>query len=163
VEKLFHRPYGVGDGRRDRWRQRHARGDVARFARDDYRPLGPCIELVEQREHVVGRESVRVDDRSRRRDGVRTDLDDRDRAGRLTVGRRVHQDQQLASVEKFVGEVDTPNADVGELYAGRHRSIGKVLGHLDAETVVAQKYVADAGDEDAIAVVHVGSTSSGVK
>jgi hypothetical protein len=163
LEKFFHSPYGMGDGRRDRWREAHARRDIARFAGDDDGSLGPCIELVEQREHVVRRESVRVDDRSRRCDGVRTDFDDRDRAGRPTVWRRVHEDQKVASIEELVGEVDAANADVGELDTGRHWAIGEMPGHLDTETVVAEKYVADAGDKDAIAIVHAGSTSSGVK
>ena len=55
--------------------------------------------------------------------------------------------------------------------SGMRRSPGEALRHLDAEAVVAEEDVADAGDEDApvrrqrrrLALRSSGSTSSGAK
>jgi hypothetical protein len=51
--------------------------------------------------------------------------------------------------------VDRANAVVLDARAGR-RSTGEALGDRDAEAIVAEKQVADAGDED----VQSSSTSS---
>src|SRR4029077_19104300 len=79
---------------------------------------------------------------------VQIGLHDVDGAGGLTAAVRVHQDDVIRVVGQGVGQVDPADAVVRNPDAIGQLAAAQPLRHLDAEGVVAQKDVADAGDED---------------
>ena len=82
---------------------------------------------------------------SRRPGNVR--LEDVQRAGRAAARRRVHQHDRLVAVEEGVGQVEAADAEIDHAHLRRGSGRrGQALDDLDAEGVVAQEDVADAGD-----------------
>ena len=74
-------------------------------------------------------------------------LDDGDRARRFAHRHGVDQHERVVAVEQLVGEVHAADAEVGHPHAVGQRPRRQAVGHLDAEAVVAEEDVADAGDE----------------
>src|SRR5262249_2950645 len=79
----------------------------------------------------------------------RVQLQDVQRAGPAAARRRVHQDHGLVAVEQGVGQVQAADAEVDHAHLGRRPPPRQPPDDLDAEGVVAQADVADAGDQDA--------------
>src|SRR5215207_367185 len=68
----------------------------------------------------------------------------------LTSRGGIHEDGEFVIVLQGVGEIHPPNTKVLYLNALRQLAPGEPLHHLDPETIIAQKYVADAGNENAL-------------
>src|SRR3954447_6139596 len=60
----------------------------------------------------------------------------------------VDEDDQVVIFEHRVREVHPPDAEVDDLDALGQSAPGEPLYYLDPETIVAQEYVADTGDQD---------------
>jgi len=87
-----------------------------------------------------------------------------ERARLVAVADGVDEDQRVVAVEQTVRQMHPADADVGDLDPGRQLAHGEPAGHLDAEPVVGEEDVADAGDEDPVpGTDHGSSISSGWK
>jgi len=93
---------------------------------------------------------MRVNDRPRLRRRFATHLDDRYGSGRSAVRRGVDKDQQIATVEQLVCQMDAANADVDEPDAVGQRTIRETPSDLDTESVIGEEDVPHAGDEDMV-------------
>ena len=116
-----------------------------RRAGDDQRPRQRAAERAGEAEHLDGVHPVRVD---RRLDVVELRLDHARACPAAARRRRVEQHDRVVAVAERVGEVHAADPVVDHLDAGRQRARGEPLGERDAEAVVAEEDVADAGDED---------------
>jgi hypothetical protein len=167
--------------RADRVRQRSAHlvrepysgAQVGGFAGHHQAAAGVSAHRGEHREDRVWCEVVRVHDRCAGGDLGGLHLEHGDRAGPAAPLRGVDQHEQVAPVEQFIDQVNTADAEVADLHAGRHGTLRQQPDHLDAEGVVSLEYVADPGDQcpprhhappgsGAPGPSH-GSTSSGAK
>ena len=72
-----------------------------------------------------------------------------DGAGGVTTLRGVDQDRRVEPLGQVVSQVHAPDAVVGDPHPFGERLAGQPPGHLDAEAVVGQEDVAQAGDERA--------------
>ena len=62
----------------------------------------------------------------------------------------IDENRHVAPVEKRVGQIDPTNAEIDHAHAlGPGSPVARALRYLDAEGVVAEEDIADAGDEDA--------------
>jgi hypothetical protein len=81
---------------------------------------------------------------------ARVRLDQVERAGPAAARRRVDHDDGLVSVEQGVGEVEPPDAKIRHPNLRGQFAFQKPPDNLDAEGVVAQEDIADAGDQNAM-------------
>jgi hypothetical protein len=168
----------------DRARQRRAHlirkpdsgAQVGGFAGHHQAAAGMTAHRVEHREDRVRCEVVRVHHRRAGGDFGGFHLQHGDRAGLAAALRGVHEHEQVAPVEQFVDQVNTADAEVGDLHAVWHRTLRQQPDHLHAEGVISLEDVADPGDQypprhrappgpgapGAPGLSH-GSTSSGAK
>ena len=86
-------------------------------------------------------------------------LEDRDGAGRLPHRHGVDEHQGVVPVEQLVGQVHAADPEVGDPDTGWHLPTGQPVRHLDAEPVVTEEDVADAGDQHLHGCTGIGSTS----
>ena len=87
-----------------------------------------------------------------------------ERPGRLAARERVDQDQQVVAFEKLIRQVHAPDAEVGDLDPLRELRVGESPRDLDAEPVVPEEDIPDAGHEAPLhGAFSSGSTSSGEK
>src|SRR5262249_56474283 len=74
-------------------------------------------------------------------------LEHGERAWLAAAPRGVDEHEQVAPVEQFIDQVNTADAEVGDLHAVWHRTLSQEPDHLDAEGVVSLEDVADPGDQ----------------
>src|SRR5215468_7776858 len=101
----------------------------------------------EHREDRVWCEVVRVHDRCAGGDFGGFHLEHGDRAGLAAALRGVDEHEHVAPVEQFVDQVNTADAEVGDLHAVWHRTLRQQPDHLHAEGVISLEDVADPGDQ----------------
>src|SRR5258708_600923 len=70
-----------------------------------------------------------------------------ERAGRFAAGDGINQDGELRAVGKRVCQVEPAYAEIFDANFLRPRAAQELLSHLDAEGVVAEEDVPDAGDQ----------------
>ena len=75
-------------------------------------------------------------------------LDDGYGSGRLPMRKCVDEDGRFVAVLQGVGQVEAANAEVDDAHLRGQIAIHEAAHDLNAKCVVAQKNVADAGDED---------------
>ena len=114
-----------------------------------------------RRQDEAAQRSVEAETARVKAEQERKAAEDAQRARSLAVCQCVDQHQRLVTVQKLICEMYAADPVVDDLHP-----VGQLLGreplrNLDAEPVVAQEDVADAGDHDPGA--HTGSTSSGRK
>jgi hypothetical protein len=81
-------------------------------------------------------------------DFVDIGLDDGDGTGRLAVGECIDEDGGFVAILQGVGEVEAANAEIDDARFRGQVAGCKAAGDFDAESIVAEEDVADAGDED---------------
>ena len=110
-----------------------------------------AAEAGEQAEHGGGAHRVGVEHRRRRGRSAGSTSSDGHGARRLAHRQGVDQHEHVVAVEQLVGEVDAADAVLAHASTpvghGRGRP-REAAGDLDAEAVVAEEHVADAGHED---------------
>ena len=75
-------------------------------------------------------------------------FDDVERARSFAVRTGVHQNGGFVAVLQRVSQVEAANAKIGHAHALRQLPVGQAANHFDAKRVIAEKDVADAGDQD---------------
>ncbi len=61
---------------------------------------------------------------------------------------RIDQDDRLGGVEQGIGQVEAPDAEIDDAHPFGQLDPRQAAGNLDAERIVAQEDVTDAGDQD---------------
>ena len=69
-------------------------------------------------------------------------------AGLIADGDGIDQNHQLPGVHQRIGEVVAADAEIDDTHVWRHGAGGKAMDDFDTEGVIAEKDVADTGDED---------------
>src|SRR5262245_55223563 len=141
--------------RADRVRQRRAHlvrkpdsgAQVGGLAGHHQAAAGMTAYRGEHREDCVWCEVVRVHDRCGGGDLGGFHLEHGDRAGLVAALRDVDEHEQVAPVEQFIDQVNTADAEVGDLHAVWHRPLRQQPDHLHAEGVISLEDVADPGDQ----------------
>src|SRR3954468_8765292 len=118
--------------------------DGGRLAADHPQEGRNASELAGEREHPGGIHRVRLE----RRRAVRARLDDVDGAGLRAARSRIDEDRRLPLLEERVGQIHAANPEVDRADAVGKAPLRKPPQDLDAESVVAEEEITDAGDED---------------
>src|SRR5215469_14304325 len=156
-ENVEHDPDRIIYGRGDRFAKADAVVHAARLApHHDHLP-GAGIKHAEHAEDDVGLHAVRVEqgvsgeirlmaDRFR---AVDVGLDHIDRAGLTAARCCIDHDRGVVAVGEVVGEVHAPDPVVDHPRPIRQVGSCQPPRDLDSESIVAEEYVANAGDEHA--------------
>jgi hypothetical protein len=156
------------DGPFDDRAQADALVEDRRLASDDHGGRRDRAERVGRGEQRVGLEAVRIEQWATMIPwvpGGRRRLEHGDRSGLVAARDRVDEHQRVVAVEQFVRQVHTTDPDVHDDDAIGKRLVCEPRDDLDAEAVVAEEDVPEAGHEQARAHVRtpIGSISDGSK
>ena len=121
------------------------------------RSASSCARRADRTARILARRAARLDD-GRGRHAVRIaglgsiagrlGFDRVERPGSAAAPRGIDQNRRVVLPSRqLVGEMHAANAEIDDVDAVGRRFAGKAPGDLDAEPVVAQKDVADAGHE----------------
>src|SRR5262245_28342839 len=69
-----------------------------------------------------------------------------ERARQAAMPHSVNEDHGFVTFEQSIGQIDATDAEIDHAHVFAPRSLREALGDLDAESVVAQKDIADAGN-----------------
>ena len=83
---------------------------------------------------------------------VQVGLDHVESACRIAARAGIDQDGRVVSIEQSVGEVVATDAEVSHSNVGRPLAADKTARYFHSESVIAQKNIADSGDQNAWAV-----------
>src|SRR5215469_2473307 len=128
-------------------REPYSGAQVGGFAGHHQAAAGVSAHRSEHREDRVWCEVVRVHDRCAGGDLGGFHLKHGDRAGPAAPLRGIDQHEQVAPVEQFIDQVNTADAEVGDLHAVWHGTLRQQPDHLDAEGVISLEDVAAPGDQ----------------
>jgi hypothetical protein len=126
------------------------RVENARFATSQVKSAGPAAERPQHLQHAhrvhamgVYRLVFEVVE------GIKIRFDQINRAGRLALGRCIHEDRHVIAVHHRVAEVIAADAEITHVHPVRQLAADQLVYNLDAECVVPHENIADTGDEDA--------------
>src|SRR5262249_9863133 len=130
-----------------------------------------AAEAVEHAEHELGIHAVRVEEKTvlLALDALRIGeirLEHEHGARRLAAACGVDEDQRVKTLEQLIREVDAADTEGGDGDVLGNRLAGQLLPALDADAIVSEEDVADAGNEafsHSAPPAGIGSISSGAK